>query len=212
MFLRSKMPACLDMAWSRNVQFWFSKFLIEVNNCQFSVKLELFMSVTVLIWHGMALVNKVQGCLFYLHVLVELSWVLEPWRLIRHGSLHRLQCNVIRTSLVVSEKLYPSRFECIIRRIFLTGKIAWKQAVQGVREMCDICDATLFNVHWVCRKCGFAVCTDCFRTRSHKASNGTDAKSATCENHGRKWLTCSANRQLHEPENLMMVQIIPSDG
>ena len=32
----------------------------------------------------------------------------------------------------------------------------------------------------------------------------------TAEDH--KWLTCSANRQAHEAEKLMLTQIIPSDG
>ena len=27
-----------------------------------------------------------------------------------------------------------------------------------------------------------------------------------------KWLTCSANRQQHEPDKLKITQIIPSDG
>ncbi|KAF0307190.1 Lysine-specific demethylase 3A [Amphibalanus amphitrite] len=31
--------------------------------------------------------------------------------------------------------------------------------------MCDVCETSLFNVHWVCSKCGFAVCMDCYRTR-----------------------------------------------
>jgi len=35
---------------------------------------------------------------------------------------------------------------------------AWKRVVQGVREMCDVCEATLFNKHWACGKCGFVVC------------------------------------------------------
>ncbi|KFQ18161.1 Lysine-specific demethylase 3B, partial [Merops nubicus] len=42
-------------------------------------------------------------------------------------------------------------------------KVAWKRAVRGVREMCDVCETTLFNIHWVCRKCGFGVCLDCYR-------------------------------------------------
>ena len=26
-------------------------------------------------------------------------------------------------------------------------QIAWKRVVQGVREMCDVCEMTLFNFH-----------------------------------------------------------------
>ena len=39
----------------------------------------------------------------------------------------------------------------------------WKRVVQGVREMCDACDSTLFNLHWACSRCGFVVCIDCYR-------------------------------------------------
>lgn len=41
--------------------------------------------------------------------------------------------------------------------------IAWKRVVQGVREMCDVCETTLFNFHWACSKCGFVVCIDCYK-------------------------------------------------
>uniref|UniRef100_A0A5F9CLL2 Lysine-specific demethylase n=1 Tax=Oryctolagus cuniculus TaxID=9986 RepID=A0A5F9CLL2_RABIT len=47
-------------------------------------------------------------------------------------------------------------------------KVAWKRAVRGVREMCDVCETTLFNIHWVCRKCGFGVCLDCYRLRKSR--------------------------------------------
>ena len=94
----------------------------------------------------------------------------------------------------------------------LTAKIAWKRAVQGVREMCDVCDTTLFNMHWVCHKCGFVVCIDCYKLRSRKSHGCTDKNCKSCEKEGHKWLTCSVSRQAHEPEKLMLTQIIPSDG
>ncbi|NWZ75529.1 JHD2C protein, partial [Poecile atricapillus] len=52
------------------------------------------------------------------------------------------------------------------------AKIAWKRAVRGVREMCDACEATLFNIHWVCQKCGFVVCLDCYKAKERKSSRG----------------------------------------
>jgi len=51
----------------------------------------------------------------------------------------------------------------LIMCVCVTAKVAWKRAVTGVREMCDACDTTLFNMHWVCRKCGFVVCLDCYK-------------------------------------------------
>jgi len=45
------------------------------------------------------------------------------------------------------------------------GTVAWKRVIQGVREMCDVCETTLFNYHWACGKCGFVVCIDCYKVR-----------------------------------------------
>jgi lysine-specific demethylase 3 len=54
-------------------------------------------------------------------------------------------------------------------------QIAWKRVVQGVREMCDVCETTLFNFHWACGKCGYVVCIDCYKTRkaAKSPSNGS---------------------------------------
>ena len=51
-----------------------------------------------------------------------------------------------------------------------TSRMAWKSVVAGVREMCDVCETTLFNIHWVCSDCGFVVCIDCYRTRRDEES------------------------------------------
>ncbi|TRY83896.1 hypothetical protein DNTS_014650 [Danionella cerebrum] len=83
-------------------------------------------------------------------------------------------------------------------------KVAWKRAVRGVREMCDVCETTLFNIHWVCRKCGFGVCLDCYRLRKNKPPEVEDAPDEDVFS----WLKC-AKGQPHEPQNLMPTQIIP---
>ncbi len=44
--------------------------------------------------------------------------------------------------------------------------------MRGVREMCDACEATLFNIHWVCQKCGFVVCLDCYKAKERRSSKG----------------------------------------
>lgn len=54
----------------------------------------------------------------------------------------------------------------------ISAKLAWKRAVRGVREMCDACEATLFNIHWVCQKCGFVVCLDCYKAKERRNSKG----------------------------------------
>lgn len=56
----------------------------------------------------------------------------------------------------------------------LLAKIAWKRAVTGVREMCDVCDTTLFNIHWVCHKCGFVACLDCYKTRMNRSNSDNE--------------------------------------
>uniref|UniRef100_S4RZ18 Lysine-specific demethylase n=1 Tax=Petromyzon marinus TaxID=7757 RepID=S4RZ18_PETMA len=88
-------------------------------------------------------------------------------------------------------------------RIPQDAKVAWKRAVRGVREMCDACEATLFNVHWVCPKCGFVVCPECYTSRREKRDP---------ENEGRKetfsWIKC-VKGQVHDPKNLIPTQIIP---
>ncbi|XP_019958014.2 lysine-specific demethylase 3B isoform X1 [Paralichthys olivaceus] len=84
-------------------------------------------------------------------------------------------------------------------------KVAWKRAVRGVREMCDVCETTLFNIHWVCRKCGFGVCLDCYRLRRNRPREDVDEVP---EDEVFSWLKC-AKGQPHEPQNLMPTQIIP---
>ncbi|XP_059372396.1 lysine-specific demethylase 3B isoform X2 [Carassius carassius] len=83
-------------------------------------------------------------------------------------------------------------------------KVAWKRAVRGVREMCDVCETTLFNIHWVCRKCGFGVCLDCYRLRKNRPTEVDESP----EEEVFSWLKC-AKGQPHEPQNLMPTQIIP---
>uniref|UniRef100_A0A182U4P6 [histone H3]-dimethyl-L-lysine(9) demethylase n=1 Tax=Anopheles melas TaxID=34690 RepID=A0A182U4P6_9DIPT len=85
--------------------------------------------------------------------------------------------------------------------------IAWKQAVQGVREMCDVCQTTLFNHHWVCSTCGFVVCIDCYKCRK----NGIiTADTSAKDKDANGWLLCSATKEPHDQTRLMLTQIIPS--
>ncbi|XP_043560459.1 lysine-specific demethylase 3A-like isoform X1 [Chiloscyllium plagiosum] len=83
-------------------------------------------------------------------------------------------------------------------------RIAWKRAVRGIREMCDACETTLFNIHWVCPKCGFGVCLDCYKMKTTNPQQ--DYKEEMFA-----WLRC-ANGHVHEPEKLMPTQIIPGSA
>lgn len=75
--------------------------------------------------------------------------------------------------------------------------------------MCDVCDTTLFNYHWSCGKCGFAVCIDCYKTRKDgtmKVWNETGRdRDEFC------WLLCT-NGKAHEQDKLMLAQIIAGDS
>lgn len=95
-------------------------------------------------------------------------------------------------------------------------QIAWKRVVQGVREMCDVCETTLFNFHWACGKCGYVVCIDCYKTRKAAKSptngNGSGNKDDEKEEKDKErdlhgWLYCTS-RSGHDPDKLMPTQII----
>ncbi|XP_038174671.1 lysine-specific demethylase 3A isoform X1 [Arvicola amphibius] len=96
--------------------------------------------------------------------------------------------------MVISEKEAMSTIEP-------HRQVAWKRAVKGVREMCDVCDTTIFNLHWVCPRCGFGVCVDCYRMKRMNCQQGAAYKTFS-------WIRC-VKSQIHEPENLMPTQIIP---
>ncbi|XP_041051729.1 lysine-specific demethylase 3A-like isoform X1 [Carcharodon carcharias] len=83
-------------------------------------------------------------------------------------------------------------------------KIAWKRAVRGIREMCDACETTLFNIHWVCPKCGFGVCLDCYKMKKTNPQQDSEEEMFS-------WLKC-AKGHVHEPEKLMPTQIIPGSA
>ncbi|EDW83862.1 uncharacterized protein Dwil_GK13454 [Drosophila willistoni] len=100
------------------------------------------------------------------------------------------------------------------------GTIAWKKAVQGIREICDVCDTTLFNYHWTCRSCGFGVCLDCFKDRKEgqprvgaRRKNAGGGQKGCDEYH---WLVCThpsgGPNQQHVLADLMLTQIIAGDA
>ncbi|TNN12004.1 Lysine-specific demethylase 3A isoform 1 [Schistosoma japonicum] len=109
------------------------------------------------------------------------------------------------------------------------NSVAWKRPVKGVREMCDVCETTMFNTHWVCGKCGYSVCTDCFnesklcnlgsssepRDNQLKFSeNGTIEKGKSKYSRGRGgphgWASCTTTRQHHDPNKLLLTSLLPS--
>lgn len=102
--------------------------------------------------------------------------------------------------------------------------------VQGVREMCDVCESNLFNYHWACGRCGFVVCIDCYNDRKNDlirkwpnaqqgdSVNGGNSDSSSSADGKDKfdskdkfgWLLC-VNKCQHDIEKLMLTQIIPGN-
>ncbi|XP_058801148.1 lysine-specific demethylase 3A-like isoform X2 [Phymastichus coffea] len=87
-------------------------------------------------------------------------------------------------------------------------KVLWKRVVKGVREMCDMCATTLFNFHWTCGKCGFAVCIDCVNERKIRVV--LNSQDELKERDKYAWLLCFHQRA-HDPDYLSLTQIIPAD-
>ncbi|XP_068210806.1 lysine-specific demethylase 3A [Palaemon carinicauda] len=88
--------------------------------------------------------------------------------------------------------------------------VAWKRVVQGVREMCDVCETTLFNIHWACSKCGFVVCIDCYKGRKNGTVKVWD-EGGSKDRDEYSWLLC-ATRLAHEQDKLMLTQIISGNA
>ncbi|XP_031620510.1 lysine-specific demethylase 3A isoform X2 [Contarinia nasturtii] len=90
--------------------------------------------------------------------------------------------------------------------------IAWKRVVQGVREMCDVCETSLFNYHWACSKCGFVVCIDCYKARKYGEKKVWNNEwNNGCDRDEFQWLVCT-NRAIHDQERLMLTQIVAGDS
>ncbi|KAI1278085.1 Lysine-specific demethylase 3A [Halotydeus destructor] len=103
-------------------------------------------------------------------------------------------------------------------------KVAWKKMVAGVREMCDVCETTLFNIHWVCEKCGFVVCIDCYKSRKEKEFGKDEAEEDSEAEHSDtesidgdkkldkfKWLLCAKDKP-HKQKDLVLTQIIAGNA
>lgn len=102
-------------------------------------------------------------------VVGDLRWALEAEQLMGTPVRGRNGISSPPTSCFISGALSSPRLSDLL--IFV-GQVAWKRAVKGVREMCDVCDTTIFNLHWVCPRCGFGVCVDCYRMKRKNCQQG----------------------------------------
>ncbi|KAF5403754.1 Jumonji domain-containing protein 1 [Paragonimus heterotremus] len=115
-----------------------------------------------------------------------------------------------------------------------THAVAWKRPVKGVREMCDVCETTMFNTHWVCAKCGYSVCVHCYEEARFKKrdclSKASEQENQNMivnkvvpivrdKNKGKQprvragppgWASCTTTRQHHDPERLLLTALLPA--
>ena len=77
-------------------------------------------------------------------------------------------------------------------RLAAEGQVAvWKRAVAGVRERCDVCRTSVFNLHLTCGQCGVCVCLDCYQARRrgtrYSASQASLAHPYRTRQHSALW-------------------------
>ena len=124
--------------------------------------------------------------------------------------------------------------ECVIkefmqdrRRQGKNASILWKRLQPHVREMCDVCSTSLFNIHWTCTSCGCIVCIDCFQTRKkgyplvYSSVQRNTGKTVAIPHRSRRkqirddiddhfWPYCK-NNVPHNPSKFSLTQIICGD-
>lgn len=71
--------------------------------------------------------------------------------------------------------------------------------------MCDVCETTLFNLHWSCNKCGLAVCLECCKSRRDGCAKSWSESEKDCDEY--RWLLCT-NGSVHDPNKLTSTQIM----
>ena len=54
--------------------------------------------------------------------------------------------------------------------------VIWKRLQPQVREMCDVCSTSLFNLHFTCTECGIIVCIDCHDVRLKGSTSYTGTR------------------------------------
>lgn len=85
------------------------------------------------------------------------------------------------------------------------SNVAWKRSVLKVREVCDVCETSLFNYHWTCQRCGTIICIDCFEERQAGICRWKPKTKADKEERDNFfWLKCQASHPQHD---LMLTQI-----
>lgn len=86
---------------------------------------------------------------------------------------------------------------------------AWKRSVIQVREICDVCETSVFNIHWTCEFCGTCVCPDCFQERQAEVRRcKPKTKSEKEERDAFFWLKCHRQKE----HKMMLTQMTTCDS
>ncbi len=110
--------------------------------------------------------------------------------------------------------MVQQEYKCLSLNPNGSSGVVWKPAVKGVREMCDVCKTTLFNVHWTCDRCGMFICLDCYQHRSKGLVQDFSDTARRFGLFGEEpadeygWPMCNGG-EVHVMERLLTAQIIP---
>lgn len=75
--------------------------------------------------------------------------------------------------------------------------LIWKRLIDGVLELCDLCNTTLFNFHLICTSCGLTLCIECANEQNPSLANKK----------------CSIkDKEEHNYDELCLTQIIVGDS
>lgn len=89
------------------------------------------------------------------------------------------------------------------------SNVAWKRSVLKVREICDVCETSLFNYHWTCELCGTIICIDCSEERRAGISRWKPKTKADKEERDSFfWLKCAKDAE----HQLLLTQITIGDA
>ncbi|KAI8068419.1 hypothetical protein BC940DRAFT_34751 [Gongronella butleri] len=93
---------------------------------------------------------------------VQLASILSEKSLF-HQTLDGLDATHL---LYLRDRIRPMLHQLLERDGNALSKVPEKQrylrpAMQSVRQICDVCSTSLFNLSFVCRECAFEVCIDC---------------------------------------------------
>ena len=99
----------------------------------------------------------------------------------------------------------PSQSVAKLSQVSNLGRSAWKKHVYQARELCDVCETTIFSSHFLCDACSYTVCTKCFELKSELPETEQDM----CKEF--MWRYCAKKKKKHKPSDLMVAEIIPHD-